>query len=54
MWGNYDTTEASSIMVVFERCSPLKNKVKCKTDAQIDEWMQSKYIIMISNQKNFI
>ena len=39
-------------MVVFDKCD--SNLRKCKTEAQIKEWMQFKYIIVHYNFKRFI
>ena len=45
IYGNYDTSQASSIMVVWERCDPEKNAlseatkdIKCVDDATYQEW----------------
>jgi len=40
--GNYDSTSASQLMVVFEKCDRqerYKKGLRCKTDAEIDEWL---------------
>ena len=40
--GNYDSNEASQLMVVFEkfdRRARYKKGLRCKTDAEIDEWL---------------
>ena len=41
--GNYDTDATSNLMIVFEKCDPVqreKEGLKCKTEQQIDDWMQ--------------
>ena len=56
LWGNYDTDKTSNLMVVFEKCDIAKRPsgAKCKTDAQIEEWMQFKYILTLENEAKFI
>ena len=60
-FGNYDNSEASAIMIVWERCDPVKNAqsdatkdVVCVTDEEYLEWSKSRYILAIENQKRFI
>ena len=38
-------------MVIFERCDPALRT--CKSEADIDKWMQFKYIITLENEKKF-
>lgn len=52
IFGSYDRDQGSNLMVVFERCIN-SLLVKCKTDAEIDEWMQDKYLVTLENQKKF-
>ena len=54
LYGNYDSYEARNIVVVFEKCDPLKTTVKCKTDDEINAWMLQKYLIVYVNQERFI
>ena len=40
--GNYDTSVASNLMIVFEKCDPVlraKSGLKCKTEEQMEEWL---------------
>ena len=56
MWGDYDTNKASNLMVVFEKCDIKKRGPgqKCKTEAEIEEWMAFKYIVTLENESKFI
>ena len=38
-------------MVVFEKCD--LGPSKCKSDADIDEWLKQKYIVVLENNKVF-
>ena len=37
-------------MIELERCKPPQ---ECKSDAEIDAWLQDKYLVINSNQKRF-
>ena len=39
-------------MLVFEKCDPEKRR--CKSEQEIDEWLEFKYIMVIENTKTFI
>ena len=55
--GNYDAREVSNLMIVFEKCDPrarAKKGLKCKTDAEIEQWMQFKYFIVLENGRQFV
>ena len=54
LWGNYDSTTARNIMVVFERCNATTNKDGCKSEQEIDDWMSFKYILTYVNEKKFV
>ena len=41
-------------MVVFEKCHNIKDEVTCKSDAEIEAWMQGRYFMLVTNQKRFI
>ena len=51
LFGNFNSDAASTLMVVFERCDPAVQT--CKPEAEIDKWMQFKYIITLENEKKF-
>ena len=53
IFGNYDTKMAANLMIVFEKCDKKVEKV-CKSDAEINEWLAFKYIILLENEKRFI
>ena len=44
------TDTAQTLSIEFERCS---NKEMCKTDAEIDEWISDKFIIILYNGIRF-
>jgi hypothetical protein len=50
--GNYLTASASNLLVAFEKCDRLKRK--CKSEKEIAEWMEFKYIITLENDSKFI
>ena len=52
LFGNYDTEQAANLMIVFELCNPKLRK--CKTEDQIREWLQRKYIVTLQNNKRFV
>ena len=55
MRGNYDSSTASNLMVVFELCDPEADEtLKCKSEIEIEEWMRQKYLIVYINEKRFI
>ena len=43
--GNYDTSSLRNFMIVFEKCDPEKRK--CKSDQEITDWLEYKYIYTI-------
>lgn len=53
-YGDFDSDMTRNLMLVFEKCDNLKSKLPCKSDAEIEEWMQSKYFVILTNQKKFI
>ena len=54
--GNYDTSKASNLMIVFEKFDVLKGLPgeKCESEADIQTWMSSRYIVTLENEKKFI
>ena len=56
MWGNYDSDKASNLMVVFEKCDVTKRAPgqKCKSEPEIEAWMEGKYMIILENQAKFV
>lgn len=53
--GSYNTDRGNNLMIVFERCrSDNKLGVKCKREADIDDWLQNKYIVTLENEQRFI
>ena len=50
--GNYDSSQGAQLMVIFEKCNPqarAKKGLRCKTDAEIDQWLEFKYLFVIEN-----
>ena len=52
--GNFDSTVANNLMVVFENCNQAKETagktgVRCKSEDLIVEWMKYKYITTLTN-----
>ena len=54
MFGNYRSLAATNIMVVFEKCDNTLPGATCKSDTEIQKWLESKYIITVDNIKRFI
>ena len=54
MFGNYDTSIAANLMVVFDKCNNKTSSVPCKSKEEIDEFMKFKYMIALWNSRNFI
>ena len=55
--GNFNTYKADNLMVVFEKCNPddhLEDPEFCKSDEEIIEWFDGKYILSLENEKRFI
>ena len=55
--GNYNTDSAKNLMIVFEKCDPNERKkkgLKCKTEAEIDDWLLFKYILVLENGIEFV
>ena len=51
MWGNYNTDETVNLVVAFDKCDPKTSAVACKSDSEIEKWLQGKYFIMYYNEK---
>ena len=41
-------------MVVFERCDIKAPNIKCAGDDEFKEWLASKYLIVLENEKRFV
>ena len=54
--GNFDSPEASNIMMVIERCanSTDPGAPLCKSDEEIDAFLSWKYIFFVQNSRKFI
>jgi len=55
--GNYDSSRAAQLMVIFEKCNPqarAKKGLRCKTDAEIDQWLEFKYLFVLENGRQFV
>ena len=51
--GNFNTDTAQNLMVVFEKCDR-ELRYDCKSEEEIAEWMQQKYILILENFKRFV
>ena len=51
--GNFDQALASNLMITFIKCDP-ESGIECKTDEEIEEWLEGKYFLTIVNEKKFV
>ena len=51
--GSFQSTSISNLLVAFEKCDRDKRN-DCKTEEEINAWLQYKYIIVLENTKRFI
>ena len=51
--GNYDTSKGRILTVAFEKCSAERSSVPCRSDDEINDWMGHKFILIITNEKEF-
>ena len=57
LWGNYDTSSARNLMIVFEKCDNAtmsSSQEPCKSEEIIAEWMKFKYIFVYMNEFKFV
>ena len=52
VWGTYSADETSNLMVVFDRCDSTKRT--CKSEMEIDKWLEFKYIILLQNERQYL
>lgn len=52
--GNYQSSDASNLMVVFDKCNNATSAVTCKSEAEINEFMQFKYWAAMWNTVTFV
>ena len=52
--GNYNTPGLDNLVIVFEKCDPKKASSKCADETIINNFLKSKYILTVENQKRFI
>ena len=45
--------QASALLIVFKKCTP-SEKQRCKSDKEIYEWLEYKYLYSVVNEKKFI
>ena len=53
IWGNFNTGNATAVLVMFEKCDSEKNQIVCKSEEEINQWLKGRYIIVLENQKKF-
>lgn len=51
--GNWNSQEASVLMVGFEKCDP-EVRSTCKPHHEVKQWLKDKYILMVYNKQNFV
>ena len=48
--GDYNAARTRSFVLLFEKCDePEGSPIKCKSDAEIKEWLQRKFILLMYN-----
>ena len=52
MWGGYTTQATQNVMVVFDKCD--RTIRSCKSETDINKWLENKYIVHVENIKRFI
>ena len=52
--GNFDSSAAANVMVVLERCENKTSPITCKSDAEIEAFLDFKYILLLHNERKFI
>ena len=52
--GNYDSSAAANVMVVLEKCDNKTSTITCKSNAEIDAFLEFKYILLLQNERKFI
>ena len=50
MYGEYDSAKAKMVYIMFERCV---GYTYCASEAEIDEWIENKYIVTLTNEMYF-
>lgn len=54
LWGNYDTDTTKNLLIVFDKCDNKTAAIPCKSEEEIAEWMNDKFILVAKNEKKFI
>ena len=52
--GNYNTVSAANIVAAFEKCDPSTSAVTCRSEEEIMDWLEHKYLIIYFNDKQFV
>jgi hypothetical protein len=50
--GDFNSASAKLLFAAFNKCDPKKRKT-CKSDVEITEWLQNKFVVMMYNSKTF-
>lgn len=50
IWGTYDSKKAKRLKIKLSRC---EGKAYCKTDGEIDDFLNGKYLLLLKNQIRF-
>ena len=51
-FGHFDTEIASNLLIKFDKCDP--EVQKCKSQEEIDQWLDRKYILLLENHQSHI
>ena len=52
IFGNWNTDYIKNLMVAFEKCD--SNVRTCKSEAEINAWIKTKYIVTMTNTRSFV
>lgn len=53
LWGDFDSTESSNLMIVFELCDQAKRDDCEEDEKKIHSWMKSKYLFVQQNEQTY-
>ena len=52
--GNYNSGTGANLFIVFEKCKPEEGVRVCKSETDIDNWLEGKFFLLLDNEKRFI
>ena len=53
MHGDFDSARAANLMISFEKCDYEKTPSQCESKEYIENWIQGRYIVVLTNQYKF-